>query len=120
MVGSRSKGGLPPHGHGIDADYGMRARRDQTSECELANDAQTQHGGGAAQRQADADRCPQAVAGNAGYGGFLHIEIVRQTPQTAALVAERQQLSGGMIAGIADAITWLPSGHRRADGDDGS
>ena len=98
----------------------MRAGRDQAAQGKLADDAQSQHGGGAAQRQAGADRRAQAVARDARHRRFLHVELVRQTPQSAAFVAERQQLGGGVIAGIADAIARLPARHGRADGDDGA
>ena len=63
----------------------------QAPQRELADDAQAQHRGRTAQREAGPDRRPEAVAGDAGQGGFLAVEVRRQLPQPAALVADGQQ-----------------------------
>src|SRR5205085_12702935 len=63
-------GGRRPaaHGHGVDADDRVGAGRDQRAQRELADDAEAEHGGGAAERDAGADGRTHAVAGDAGPG----------------------------------------------------
>ncbi len=95
---------------------GCGAGRDQAAEGELADDAQAQHGGGAAEGDPGADGGAEAVAGDAGPGGFLGVEAGRQRPQLAAFVADRQQLGGGVVAGVTDAVARLPTLHVGADG----
>ncbi len=111
-ISASGASGLTPHGHGVDADHRISAGGDQTTQRELANDTQTQNGGGATERQPGADRRTQAIARDARHGRLLHVQIIRQTPQSAALVTDRQQFGGGMIAGIADTVAGLPAGHR--------
>ena len=51
---------------------------------------------------------------------FSAVEVCPADFQIGRVVTQRQQLGGGVIAGIADAVAGLPAGHGRANGDDGA
>ena len=74
VIGAGGAGGLAAHGHGVDADHRIGAGRDQAAQGELADDAEAEHRGRAAQREPGADRGAQAVAGDAGQRGLLDVE----------------------------------------------
>src|SRR5437588_27239 len=41
--------------------------------------------------------------------GLFKVEVVRQFPEPAALVADGQQFRRGVVAWIADAVSWFPA-----------
>ena len=88
-----------------DAPAAMRQRR-----RELADDAEPEHRGRTAERQPGPNGRAQAVAGDAGQGGLVEAQRLRHLPHPAALVADGQQLGGGVVAGVADAVPFQAPG----------
>ena len=99
----------PAHRHRVDADHRVAPGRQAHRRRELADDAQAEHRGRPAERQPGPEHAAEPVAGDARQGRLLRRQAVRHLPQPAALVADRQQLVRGVVAGIADAVAGLPA-----------
>ena len=98
LVGAGGQRRVAAHLHAVDADHRVSPGRQQAAQGELADDAQPQHRGRPAQREAGADAAAHAVAGDAGPGRLVEVEAGGHLPPPAALVADRQQLVRGVIA----------------------
>ena len=96
----------------------MCPRRQGTTQRRLTDHAQTEDCKRSAQRQPGANRGAHAVTHDHGESGLLEIEIVGHFPQSAALVADRQEFRAGVVAGKADTIAGLPAGDVFADRQD--